>query len=105
MLQILLYENIHFLSFIFLYNELNNEIKGIYFMSRTQKKLLFFSGVGLIAITSLFLFWKLLIALGVVGISTTPYTRSAAPHGFIWVLFIPAVATSTLFLGIARTKK
>ncbi|KAF1304594.1 hypothetical protein IV487_02465 [Enterococcus saccharolyticus] len=74
-------------------------------MNRTQKKMIVIVGLAILAMIALFLGWKLLMALGMLGFPTTTYTRTAAPHGIIWVLLIPIIATATLFLGLTRTKK
>ncbi|GMA48310.1 hypothetical protein [Tetragenococcus muriaticus] len=73
-------------------------------MSAKHKKLLFFIGVTLVLFFMTYLGWKLLAAILAQG-TIENYTRSSLPFGFVFVLFFPIVATSTLFLGLAHSKK
>lgn len=77
-------------------------------MTNKQKKYLFYLGLGLMILAVGFIGWKLFTSLGsngLTGASTRMYARSATPHSFILVLFIPIIATITLFYGLVRTKK
>ncbi|AYW47586.1 hypothetical protein C7K38_03855 [Tetragenococcus osmophilus] len=73
-------------------------------MSAKHKKLLFFIGAALVLFLLIYFGWKLLAAILAQG-TIENYTRSALPYGFVFVLFFPIVATSTLFLGLAHSKK
>ena len=76
-------------------------------MTQRQKKQLFYTGIGLGCCILLVLAWKLLTALGIIGLPVTThmYARSSTPFGFIFVLLIPIIATGVLFFGLARVKK
>ncbi|MGX7196421.1 hypothetical protein [Enterococcus olivae] len=76
-------------------------------MSTKQKKLTFYTSMGLMGMIVCLLGWKLLTVLGIIGLSDAShmYARSTVPFGFVLVLFIPIIATITLFFGLANTKK
>ena len=76
-------------------------------MTAKQRKQLLYAGIVLASIILLFLGWKLLTAVGIIGVhvSTHMYARSSVPFGFVFVLLIPILATGALFLGLARVKK
>ncbi len=71
-----------------------------------NKKLLFIGGMTLATLAVCFLGWKLLTAIGIIGLpDLSSVSRSAVPHGFFLVMLLPIVATGTLFFGVAYTKK
>ncbi len=72
-----------------------------------QRKFLYYAVIALVVVVASFLGWKMLTAMGVIGLPdvTHLHTRSALPHGLILVLFLPIIATGALFYGIAYTKK
>ncbi|MCF1685315.1 hypothetical protein LQF67_06905 [Tetragenococcus halophilus] len=72
-------------------------------MSAKHKKLLVFIGTIVILLVAYFA-WKFLAAILAQG-TIENYTRSTVPYGFVLMWFFPIVATSTLFLGLARAKK
>ncbi|AYW46223.1 hypothetical protein LQF61_07300 [Tetragenococcus koreensis] len=73
-------------------------------MTTKHKKIFFLTGMTIILLLITFFGWKLLASVLAQG-TAEHYTRSAMPYGFVLVLFFPIVATSTLFLGLARAKK
>lgn len=73
-------------------------------MNSKQKKPLFSVCLTVMVLLIFFFGWKLLSAIIATG-TTENYTRQAMPHGFALVLFFPIIATTTLFYGLAHTKK
>lgn len=73
-------------------------------MNAKQKRLLLLIGTTIAFFLIAFFGWRLLSAILAQG-TTENYTRSAMPYGFVLVWFFPIIATSTLFLGLARAKK
>jgi hypothetical protein len=76
-------------------------------MTDKQKKQLFYTAIVIAACILLLLAWKLLTALGIIGlhVSSHMYARSSTPFGFVFVLLIPMIATGVLFFGLSRIKK
>lgn len=72
-----------------------------------QNKRLKYISLGVGAICLILLGIKMLTASGIIGLApaTGGYSRTTSPFGFIIVLILPLLATSTLFLGLARSKK
>ncbi|GAA3017881.1 hypothetical protein [Tetragenococcus solitarius] len=72
-------------------------------MSTKRKKQLLLIGTAIVFFFIIIFGWRLFSAIIAQG-TTENYTRSAMPYGFVLVWLFPIVATSTLFLGLARAK-